>query len=129
MRYDRAMPAQPLPCHFPALLLSLLLAAAVVGCTRTPPPPPNAAGVPVVDRELVERAVRHYLRWERDARSIDKLSIRYAKPEKGDGKATDLVVYVRYAIASREARRPQTLSWGEERLRLQTTDRGYRVLR
>lgn len=111
-------------------LSAFLLVLALGACaTAAPPPPPNASGVPIADRGKVEQAVRHYLRWEQDARSIDKLTIRYAKPQEADGKATDLVVYVRYAISSRQARRPQTLSWGEERLRLQTTGRGYRVLR
>ena len=109
-------------------LAVLLLLAVLAGCAASPPPPPNRAGVPVVDRGKVEQAVRHYLRWAQNARSVEQLSIAYDKPQEADGKATDLVVHARYAISSRQGRGPHTLSWGNERLRLQATDRGYRVI-
>ena len=109
-------------------LAAPLLLAVLAGCAASPPPPPTPAGVPVVDRAKVEQAVRHYLRWAHNARSVERLSIAYDKPQEADGKATDLVVHARYAISSRQSRGPQTLSWGNERLRLQAADRGYRVI-
>lgn len=107
----------------------LLFVALLAGCMASPPPPPNPAGVPVVDRGKVEQAVRHYLRWAYSARSVEQLRMTFDKPQEADGKATDLVVHARYAFSSRQAPGRQTLTWGDERLRLQATDRGYRVLR
>ncbi len=108
----------------------LLFVALLAGCASAPPPQqqPDASGITVVDRGKVEQAVRHYLRWAQNARSVEQLSIAYDKLQEADGKATDLVVHARYAISSRQGRGPHTLSWGNERLRLQATDRGYRVI-
>ncbi len=109
-------------------LAVLLLLAVLGGCAASAPPQPNAAGVAVVDRAKVEQAVRNHLRWTQSARSVERLSLVYDKPQEADGKATDLVVHVRYAISSRQTRGPQTLTWGNERLRLQATGNGYRVI-
>ena len=110
-------------------LAVLLLIATLSACAASSPPPANpTGGVSVVDRGKVEQAVRNYLRWEHSARAVERLSLAFDKPQEADGKATDLVVHARYAISSRQGGRPQVLSWGTERLRLQATDRGYRVI-
>lgn len=84
--------------------------------------------MPGVDHTKVRLAVRDYLVWTYSARYIQKLDLVYSKPEEADGKATALVVHAKYAFSHRDARKSETLKRGQERLRLQETSYGYRVL-
>ncbi len=113
--------------RIPSLLVILLLSVHF-GCAQSERPPPSGVSIGGVNRAKAELAVRDYLFWTYSARYIEKLELTYSAPEDADGKATDLVVHADYAFSHRDARRSQALQRGQERLRLQKTDYGYRVL-
>ncbi len=100
----------------------------MVGCTDGGQALPGSESMPGVDDKKVRLAVRDYLFWNYSARYIEQMSLSYSRPEEEDGKATDLVVHVSFAYTTRDANKVQTLKRGQERLRLQETDYGYRVL-
>ncbi len=113
--------------HFLNLVCVLFLGV-MVGCTDSAQPLPGSESMPGVDDKKVRLAVRDYLFWNYSARYIEQMRLSYSRPEEADGKATDLVVHVSYAFATRDASKIQTLKRGQERLRLQETNYGYRVL-
>ena len=108
--------------------VAVLFLITLVSCTDRAEPPPGSETMPRVDHEKVRQAVRDYLFWTYSARYIEQLDLAYSEPEEADGKAADLVVHAKYAFSTRDGGRVHSLTRGEERLRLQKTEYGYRVL-